>query len=85
MPDASILASIEPIIRDLFDRFEGELTPTLSARDVAQWDSLANVQFMVMVERAFRVRFTASEISALRNLGELEALVARKLPQIPAG
>lgn len=76
-PD-TILEDLEPIVRDIFDDYEGPVTRELSARDVAQWDSLANVQFMVMVEKAFRVKFTNAEITGLKNVGELTDLVAAK-------
>jgi acyl carrier protein len=76
-PD-DVIARIEPLIRDLFDEYDGPVTPALAAREVEQWDSLANVQLMVMVEQACGVRFATTELSALKNLGDLAALVVRK-------
>jgi acyl carrier protein len=73
-----VIGRIAPIIRDLFDEYGGPVTAELAADDVEQWDSLANVQLMVMVEGVFRIRFTTSEVISLGNLGELAALVARK-------
>lgn len=78
MTEAEIFPKLTDVVRTMFDEYEGPVGPELSAKDVAQWDSLANVQFMVLVERAFRIRFTTAEISGLRNLGELARLVARK-------
>jgi acyl carrier protein len=72
------LQNITEIIRDLFDEYEGPVTPSLNAKSVAQWDSLANVQLMVMVEQRFGVRFTVAEIGELKNVGELMALIQRK-------
>jgi acyl carrier protein len=54
----------------------------LSARDVAQWNSLLNVQFLVLVEKEFRVRFSSREVGQFRNIGELmAALQAKRAPQ----
>ena len=78
MSPAEVLAKIEPLFRDLFDEYQGPVTAALSARDVEQWDSLANVQFVVMVEKAFGVRFTVGEIGGLKNLGALADLVASR-------
>ncbi|MBI1406284.1 MAG: acyl carrier protein [Caulobacter sp.] len=78
MDDAAILAGLEEIIRELFDDYDGPVTPALAAADVEQWDSLANVQLMVLAERTFAVRFTTAEISGLANLGELAALIRAK-------
>jgi acyl carrier protein len=55
------LEIITKIMRNLFDEYEGPVTPSLSARDVAQWNSLMNVQFLVLVEQAFGIRFELLE------------------------
>lgn len=78
MTQDEVVARVEPIIRDLFDEYEGPVTGDLTANDVEQWDSLANVQLMVMVERAFGIKFATTELSSLKNLGELADLVVRK-------
>jgi len=78
MTSTTTLTKLEEIVRTLFDEYEGPVTPELSAADVEQWDSLANVQLMVLVERGFQIRFTNDEISGLRNLGDLASLVERK-------
>jgi acyl carrier protein len=72
------LEKITDIVRDLFDEYDGPVTRALSARDVEQWDSLANVQFVVLVEQAFGVRFTSDEVGKFQNVGELLDAVAAK-------
>lgn len=71
------LAKIAEIIRDLFDEYEGEINSATSAADVEQWDSLANVQLMVMVEGEFGIRFSTSEIQNFQNVGDMIAAVER--------
>jgi acyl carrier protein len=78
MTRADILTRFESIIRDLFDEYDGPITANLSAKDVEQWDSLANVQLAVMVEKAFKVKFTAGEIGGLKDLGAMADLVAKR-------
>jgi len=63
-----VIARIEPIFRDLFDEYDGPVVASLTAADVEQWDSLANVQLMVMVERAFGARFSTNDVIDLGNL-----------------
>lgn len=72
------LAKLEVIVRDLFDEYTGPVTRALSARDVAQWDSLANVLFCVTVERNFGVKFSSSQVGKFKNVGELLDAVAAK-------
>ena len=78
MTDVAIMSKLEAIVRALFDEYEGPIGPSLSSKDVAQWDSLANVQFAVMVEQALNVRFATDEVGRMKNLGEVADLVARK-------
>jgi acyl carrier protein len=73
-----IMRGIEDVMRDLFDEYEGPVHAGLTAEDVEQWDSLANVQLMVRLEHFFKVRFTAAEITGLANVGDLAALIGRK-------
>lgn len=72
------LAQITEIMRDLFDEYEGPVTPAISAKDVGQWDSLAHVQFIVMVEQACGVKFSTSEIQSFATLGDLIGLIEKK-------
>ncbi len=72
------LRKMTDIIRDLFDEYVGPVTRSLSAKDVDQWDSLANVQLVVMIEQTFGVRFKADEIGRFQNLGDLLDSVEKK-------
>jgi acyl carrier protein len=49
------------------------------ARQVPGWDSLNHVRIIAAVEEEFGVRFRSLEVIRLRNLGDLQALVDRKL------
>jgi acyl carrier protein len=72
------LEKMTAIVRNLFDEYDGPVTRDLSARDVAQWDSLADVQFVVLVEQAFGIRFHAREVGKFKNIGELLDMTAIK-------
>ena len=73
-----VLARLEPIFRDLFDEYTGPVHEALTANDVEQWDSLSHVQLIVMIEKAFGIRFTTSDITDLKNLGALADVVIAK-------
>ena len=49
------------------------------ATEVPGWDSLSHVKILTAIEDAFGVRFRSLEVLRLRNLGELQALVDRKV------
>ncbi len=66
------------IFRDTFDDESLVLQPGMTADDVENWDSLSHINLIVAIEKEFRIRFTTGEVSGLKNVGELEALVTAK-------
>jgi acyl carrier protein len=51
----------------------------MTAKEVAEWDSLGHIRLMVAIEQAFGIKFSTSEISNLANVGELVAVIEKKL------
>jgi len=72
-------------MRDVFDDDSLVATPELTAGQVDGWDSFSHLRLMLSIERFFGVDFAASEISSLKNVGELAALFGSKLPAERAG
>ncbi len=69
---------INTLLRELaLEKFP--LTESTMASEVPGWDSLNHVRILVAVEKEFGIRFRSLEVIRLRNLGELQALVDRKL------
>lgn len=77
--DAAIRARLTDIFRSVFDDESIEIFDAMTAADVEDWDSLNHVNLIVAVERAFKVRFTTKEISALANVGEFVQLIGRRI------
>lgn len=50
-----------------------------TAGDVEGWDSLANVQIIVAIERTFGIRFRTGEIAAFKNVGDLVARIEGRI------
>ena len=75
---SDILTKVSELLRDLFDEYEGPITPSLTAKKVPQWDSLGHVQLMVLIEQAFGIRFSADQIGKFRDLGELITAIDMK-------
>ena len=78
MADTSTYQRLTPVFRDIFDDDDLVPTPTLSAHQVNGWDSLANVRLFLEIERAFCIRFSATEIGSLKNVGQLADLIEKK-------
>lgn len=75
-----VIERIQSVFRQVFDSEDLTITPAMTSKDIGGWDSLANIQLIVAVERAFSIRFTASEITNLTQVGDLIDLVYSKLP-----
>jgi acyl carrier protein len=71
----TIYQSLNEIFRDILDDDLIDLKPETTAQDVEGWDSLANVQIMLNVERQFGIRLSAGKIAELRNVGDLVATI----------
>jgi acyl carrier protein len=75
MDKAEIYERLTAIFHDVFDNEAIELTRELTADDVDEWDSLSHLRLVLSVEQAFKVKFSASEVGKLKNVGELVDLI----------
>ena len=80
MSQQAIYERLTTLFRDIFDDEELVATPELTADDVDEWDSLAHVRLVLAVEKAFSVKFSAAEVSRLKNVGEFASLIQSKTP-----
>jgi acyl carrier protein len=73
--EAQIFERLTEILRDIFDDDSISVTPELSAKVVDGWDSLTHIRLMLTVEKAFKIKFSTSEIGGLKEVGDLVALI----------
>lgn len=71
------------VFRDVFDDDTLILRPDLTADDVENWDSLTHIDMITAVEREFAIRFTTGDISSMKNVDDLMALIQKKTPSRP--
>jgi acyl carrier protein len=67
------------IFHDILEDETLQLRPEMTANDVENWDSLSHINLIVAIEKEFRIRFTTGEVSGLKNVGEMEALIVSKV------
>lgn len=71
---------LQEIFRDIFDNEELVITEEMTAADIEDWDSLAQINLIIAIEKEFGVKFNLEEISKLKNIGEiLEIIKIKKL------
>jgi acyl carrier protein len=73
-----IFELLNSVFQDVFDDDDLVVESVTTAQDVDGWNSLAHIRLMVSIEKAFKLRFSAAEISSLKNVGDMAALILRK-------
>jgi len=79
MDESDIYARLTEIFEDVFDEDSIEVTPSLTAKDVDGWDSLTHIRLLLTVEKAFKVKFSTSEIGKLETVGDLVTLIKARV------
>jgi acyl carrier protein len=80
MNQPEVLAKLQTIFDTVFLE-PVVVTPTLSAKEVPEWDSLTHIGLMVTVEKAFGVRFRVGEVEATRTVGEFADLILKRIQE----
>ena len=78
MNEEQVYEKLTEIFQDVFDDEDIELTPGTDASDIEDWDSLAQINLIVAIEQEFDTKFSIEEATALKNVGEMVALIQAK-------
>jgi len=77
-PD-DILKQLDHIFADVVGGEPVGFSRTTTAEDVDEWDSINHIQFIVAIEKHFKIRFTRAEINAWNSVGDMcDAIAAKK-------
>lgn len=75
MEAETVWTILTDIFRNTFENSELTIGPETTAKDIEDWDSLAHVQLLVAIEKAFGIRFNTGEVASLANVGEMVELI----------
>lgn len=70
--------TLKKIFSSVLNLSESAITNTLSPETAELWDSLNAIILLTEIEKAFKVKFTFDEAMAIKNFGEVVALVGSK-------
>ncbi|MDP9016765.1 MAG: acyl carrier protein [Candidatus Eremiobacteraeota bacterium] len=79
MTEAQIYDGLTKILQDVFDDDTLVARSDLTAADVDGWDSFAHLRVIFGVEKTFGISLSASQISGLKNVGELATVIESKV------
>ncbi len=73
-----ILAELQPIFQEALAQPDLTVTPKSNAMNTKNWDSIAHIELIEMIEMHFKVRFALGELQDLKEVGDLIALIQTK-------
>ena len=75
MSREEVFEKLNEVFRDVFDDEEITVTDATTADDIEDWDSLEHITLISTVERVFHMKFKMGEISSMKNVGEMAAII----------
>lgn len=79
MDKEKILQELQPIFHDVFDDETLVITNATNAKQIEDWDSLAQIRLVVAIEKLFSIKFDFGELQNLKDVGEMVDVIQKKL------
>jgi acyl carrier protein len=79
MTSEEILAQLQGIFQDVFDDDGLVIERKTCADDIEDWDSLAQINLVVAIEKEFKAKFSLDDLITLNDVGDMVDLIARKV------
>lgn len=70
---------LQAIFRDVFDDESLVISEETTSDDIEDWDSFAQMNLIVAMEKQFGMKFNIKEINSLKNVGEMMALIQARI------
>jgi acyl carrier protein len=71
---------LNQIFREVFGDDGINITPGMTANDVAGWDSFSHMTLIAAIEAQFKITFTQKEAMSFKCIGDLIECTERKVP-----
>ncbi len=82
MPKVSpeeVLEQLQPIFQEVLDQPNLRVTRNSNASNTENWDSLAHIDLIEMVQQRFKVKFALGELQDLKEVGDLVDMIVAKV------
>ena len=78
MNNNEILPRLNEVFRDIFGDSSLNVNENTTSADIEDWDSLEHINLIAAVENEFGLRFKMREVSGMKNVGEMIAIIAER-------
>jgi acyl carrier protein len=79
MEKSEVVNKLTPVFRKVFSDDSLTITDSLTANDVANWDSLSHMLLITEVENSFGIKFKLKDLNKMRNVGDMVDIIITKL------
>ena len=79
MTKEQIFKELDEVFQDVFDDEDIHVNENTTADDIEDWDSLEHINLVVAIEYHFNMKFKMSEVTAMKNVGEMADLILERL------
>ena len=80
MNEETVWNELAEIFREVFDDDEIVIGPDSKEEELAEWDSMSNIQLLVAIDKAFYgVNVNTGEVANLKNVGEMVAVIMQRV------
>lgn len=69
---------IKEICARVFNIKISEVSGNMSKENTPEWDSLNNLMLLTEIEKEFKIKFTASDITKIKSLKDIETIIEVK-------
>lgn len=78
-PLSDVRDRMTEVFRSVFGDESLVLAPEMTADDVAGWDSVTHITLIYAVEDEFGIKFSTRDLESLACVGDLMAIVSRRI------
>lgn len=78
MNNEDIIKRLNEVFRDVFGDPSISVTAATTSSDIEDWDSIEHINLIGAVEEEFGMRFKMREVSGMKNVGEMIAIIAER-------
>ncbi len=74
------MKKIENVVELIFKRIfkRKKFTKYLKVGDFNEWDSISHLQFLISLEKKFKIKFSVSEMLELKSIKEIIKAIKKK-------
>lgn len=73
-----IVKRLTEVFRDVFDDDSIVINENTTSADIEDWDSIEHINLIGAVEDEFSMRFKMKEVSGMKNVGEMIAIISER-------